>query len=153
MTAAPSPSPAPAVPHSASRELKVVLVVRQDLPTSQAVNAATVLGASVGTALRLPLGPDAVDATGTRYSGIVTTPVPILATDSAELTRLYRLASEREQVTVLCLTETARRARTYEAYLGDLAATPESDTDIVGLVVAGPRNQVTKLTKKLPLLS
>lgn len=53
--------------------------------------------------------------------------------------------------TVLCLTETARRARTYEAYLADLAATTESDADLVGTIVAGPRNQVTKLTKRLPL--
>jgi len=133
--------------------LKVVLVVRDGLPTNQAVNAATVLGASIGTRLGLPLGPEAVDATGTRYHGIVTTPVPILTTGAAELTRLHRLAGEREQLTVLCLTETARRARTYEAYLTDLAATTESDTDLVGIIVAGPRNQVTKLTKRLPLLA
>lgn len=153
MTTTPATSPASVVPDSASRELKVVLVVRAGLPTNQAVNAATVLGASVGTLLGLPLGPDAVDATGTRYRGIVTTPVPILTADPAELTRLYRLAGEREQLTSLCLTETARRARTYEAYLADLAATAEADSDLVGVLFAGPRNQVTKLTKRLPLLS
>ncbi|MDX3101439.1 DUF2000 family protein [Nonomuraea angiospora] len=52
--------------------------------------------------------------------------------------------------TVLCLTETARRARTYEAYLTALAATTESDADLVGMIVTGPRNQVTKPTKRLP---
>ncbi|WP_255683263.1 DUF2000 family protein [Actinokineospora sp. PR83] len=66
-------------------------------------------------------------------------------------TRLHRLAGEREQLTVLCPTETARRARTYEACLADLAATTESDADLVGMIVTGPRNQVTKLTKRLPL--
>ncbi|MCG8917687.1 DUF2000 domain-containing protein [Actinokineospora sp. PR83] len=52
---------------------------------------------------------------------------------------------------MLCPTETARRARTYEACLADLAATTESDADLVGMIVTGPRNQVTKLTKRLPL--
>jgi hypothetical protein len=135
-----------------SPRLKVVLVVRDGLPLNQAVNAAAVLGASVGTALSLPRGPDAVDASGTRYAGIVTTPVPILVATTEELTALHRLAQARDQVAVLCLTETARRARTYDAYLGDLAATPDADADIIGLVAAGARNQVTKLTKRLPLL-
>lgn len=148
MTSTPGTAQPPSDP-----PLKVVLVVRDGLPTNQAVNAATVLGASIGTRLGLPLGPEAVDATGTRYHGIVTTPVPILTTDAAELTRLHRLAGERDQLTVLCLTETARRARTYETYLADLAATTESDADLVGMIVAGPRNQVTKLTKRLPLLA
>jgi len=135
-----------------SRNLKVVFVVRDGLPLNQAVNAATVLGASVGTALCLPLGPDAFDASGTRYAGIVTTPVPILVATTEELTVLHGLAQRREDVTVLCLTETARRARTYDAYLADLAATPDADAEILGLIAAGQRNQVTKLTKRLPLL-
>jgi hypothetical protein len=115
--------------------------------------SATVLGASIGTTLSLPLGPGAVDACGTGYAGIVTTPVPILTADSEELTVLFRRSSAREDLTVLALTEAARRARTYEAYLNDLAAELNADTTIVGLIIAGPRNQVTRLTKKLPLLA
>src|SRR3954467_7875542 len=145
---------APAGPQQPSDPpLKVVLVVRDGLPANQAVNAATVLGASIGTRLGLPLGPEAVDATRPRYHRIVTPPVPILTTGAAELTRLHRLAGEREQLTVLCLTETARRAPPHGASLTALAATTESDTDLVGMIVAGPRNQVTKLTKRLPLLT
>jgi hypothetical protein len=59
-------------------------VVRTGLPVNQAVNAATVLGASIGTTLSLLLGPAAVDASGTGYAGIVTTPVPILTADSED---------------------------------------------------------------------
>jgi hypothetical protein len=134
------------------RNLKVVLVVRDGLAINQAVNAATVLGASVGSTLSLPLGPDGFDASGTRFAGIITTPVPILVATAEELTVLHRLAQAREGVAVLCLTEAARRARTYDAYLGDLAATPDADAEILALIAAGTRNQVTKLTKRLPLL-
>ncbi|MFJ2755444.1 DUF2000 domain-containing protein [Nocardioides sp. NPDC087217] len=130
---------------------RVVLVVREDLPVGQAVNAGTVLGASVGSLLDLPLGADGADASGTNYGGIVTTPVPVLAADEKELTRLFRAANTDERLVALSLTETARRARTYEAYLTSLADTDEADLDIAALVVAGPRNRVTRATKHLPL--
>ena len=118
-----------------------------------AVNAATVLGASVGAAANLPLGPAANDAGGTRYPGIITTPVPILHTPPENLTNLFRAANSNQELTVLCLTETARQARTYEDYITALADTDAADQDIIGLIIAGPRNRVTKLTKRLPLLT
>lgn len=138
---------------AAPAALKVVLVVRAGLPANQSVNAATVLGASVGSVLALPLGPVAVDGSGTSFSGIVTTPVPILVADPDALTALFRAASRRDDLTVLTLTETARRARSYEAYVSDLAVTARADADLVGVLVAGPRNHVTKLTKRLSLLA
>jgi hypothetical protein len=131
-------------------EPKVVLVVRTGLPVNQAVNAATVLGASIGTTLSLPLGPGAVDACGTGYAGIVTTPVPILTADSEELTGLFRRSSAREDLTVLTLTEAARRARTYEAYLNDLAAKLNADTTIVGLIIAGTPKPGHKADQEAP---
>lgn len=137
---------------SRAEEVRVVLVVRDGLPTNIAVNAAAVLGASIGTARDLPRGPAAVDASETRYAGIVTTPVPVLVADSAALAELFGKASAQQDSTVLALTEVARRARTYQDYLSDLAQTSESDADIVALIVAGRRNQVTKITKRLSLL-
>ena len=130
---------------------RVVLVVREDLPVGQAVNAGTVLGASVGSLLDLPLGADGADASGTSYGGIVTTPVPVLAAGEKELTRLFRAANTDERLVALSLTETARLARTYEAYLTTLAETHEADLDIAALIVAGPRNRVTRATKHLSL--
>jgi hypothetical protein len=143
---------AAAEPGSRSAEIKVVLVVREGLAPNLTVNAAAVLGASVGTARDLPRGADAVDASGTTYAGIVTTPVPVLVTGTDELTLLFRTASAQQDTTVLALTEVARQARTYEAYLADLARAENTDTDIVALIVAGRRNQITKLTKRFPLL-
>ncbi|TCC52235.1 DUF2000 domain-containing protein [Kribbella capetownensis] len=132
--------------------VRVVLTVKTGLPLVHAVNAATVLGASVGAAASLPLGPAGNDASGTRYPGIVTTPVPILHAPAEELTSLFRTANSDDELTVLCLTETARQARTYDDYLTTLATTNAADSNIIGLVIAGPRSKVTKLTKRLPLL-
>jgi hypothetical protein len=135
-----------------SAEPRVVLVLREDLPVPLAVNAAAVLGASTGSRLGLPLGPAGTDASGTAYPGIVTTPVPVLVADHHTLGRVFRDAAGDGRVDVVCLTGTAQRARTYEAYLDDLAATPDADHDLLAVLVAGPRGRVTKHTKRLSLL-
>ena len=132
--------------------IKIVLVVRTNLPINLSANAATVLGATIGSRLALPFGPDATDASGTEFRGIVTTPIPVLVADAGGLTDLFGKANHDETLQVAALTDVARRARTYESYLEDLAQTPAAEKEIVALCVAGPRNRVTKLTKRLPLL-
>ncbi|WP_461154307.1 DUF2000 family protein [Saccharopolyspora tripterygii] len=67
------------------------------------------------------------------------------------LTKLFHQAGADESVRIACLTEVARRARAYDAYLHDLATTSRADTDIVALCIAGVRNRVTKSTERLPL--
>lgn len=131
---------------------KVVLVIRHGTVVNRAVNAAAVLSATIGSRLALPLGAAASDASGTTFPGIITTPIPILAADAAELARLFTSASGESALHVSALTEVARSARTYEAYVSDLAQTSDASSDLVALGIAGPRNRVTKLTKKLPLL-
>lgn len=131
---------------------RVVLVVRGGLPAPLAVNAAAVLGASSGSRLALPLGPAGTDASGTTYAGIVTTPVPVLVADQETLTAVFRAAAGDDRVDVVCLSGTAQRARTYEAYLEDVAATTAADSDLLAVLVAGPRGRVTKHTKRLRLL-
>ncbi|NAZ76069.1 DUF2000 family protein [Kineococcus sp. T13] len=131
---------------------KVVLVCREDLPTAVAVNAAAVLGLSVGHHLPGRTGPDATDASGTTYPGITTLPVPVLSAPAAEVAELFRRARADEQVATVVLTETARRAKTYEDYLEQARRVPHADTEPVALAVYGPRNRVTRLTKHLPLL-
>jgi hypothetical protein len=131
---------------------RVVLVVRAGLAVNQSTNAAAVLGATIGAGLDLPLGAAAEDGSGTRFRGIVTTPIPVLVADGAGLTELFRKTNGDNTVQVACLTEAARKARSYESYLDDLAATTGADEDIVALCIAGPRNRVTKLTKRLALL-
>ena len=49
--------------------------------------------------------------------------------------------------------EVARRSRTYPEYEQALAQTAPQDIEYVGLIIHGPRNRVTKLTKRLALMS
>jgi len=51
------------------------------------------------------------------------------------------------------MTEVTRRARTYESFLEAITETCRAEVDLVALCIAGPRNRVTRLTKRLALLT
>lgn len=132
---------------------KVVLICREGLGQLHAVNAAVVLGMSVGHHLPGRTGPDVHDASGTIYPGITTLPVPILTGSADTITHLFRAAATDPRVAVSILTDTARRAKTYEEYIQQAAEVNAADEAPVALALYGPRNRVTKLTKRLPLMA
>lgn len=139
-------------PSAARPADRVVVVCRDDLPRAVGVNAAAVLGLSVGHHLDASPGADSTDASGTTFLGITTLPIPVLVASQEELSRVFRSASTDERLRVLVLTSTAQRARTYEEYAENLSAVPDAENDTVALAVFGPRNRVTKHTKHLGLL-
>ncbi|GAB1822217.1 DUF2000 domain-containing protein [Herbidospora sp. RD11066] len=131
-------------------QTKLVMVLRDDLPPGLAVNAAAVLALSLGDALNGWLGPEGKDADGNLHPGLNTHPVPVLTATAEGLRELHDAAPE--EVTVVGFNEVARRAREYGEYLRTLAETPAAEIDYVGMVVFGPKAQVTKLTKSLALM-
>jgi len=131
---------------------RVVLVLRAGLPAHQAVNAAAVLGTSAAHLLSGDVGAPGLDASGHRFAGITTIPVPVLVADRGELSTVYRSLSNLQQVTLIPFTEVARRARTYPEYLAVLADTHHAADDLVGVLIVGAASPVTKATRKLALL-
>ncbi|MFE9743576.1 DUF2000 domain-containing protein [Saccharothrix saharensis] len=126
---------------------KLALILRDDLPGNLAANAAAVLGLSLGARLPDLLGEDAKDAEGTVHLGLNTHPVPVLTTSAEHLKALHRA----DGVLKIGFTEVARRSRAYPEYLGALALT--EDPEFVAVALYGPRAEVTRLTRKLPLLA
>jgi hypothetical protein len=131
---------------------KLVLVVRSDLDASSAVNAAVVVGLSLGGRLPHLLGDDGKDASGRVHAGLNPNPVPVLAATADQLHDLHDRARARDELTVVGFTETARLARDYDDYLRALSETPGGDVEQVAVAIFGPRNRVTALTKRFPLL-
>ncbi|GAA0216186.1 hypothetical protein GCM10010492_12510 [Saccharothrix mutabilis subsp. mutabilis] len=125
---------------------RIALVLRADLPPGLAANAAAVLGLSLGARLPDTIGDDGKDADGTTHLGITSHPVPVLTADAATIKALHAA----DGVTAIGFTEVARRARAYDAYLEDLARA--HDPEFVAVALHGPREVVTRLTRKLPLM-
>ncbi|SDT28474.1 DUF2000 domain-containing protein [Microlunatus soli] len=132
---------------------KIVVVLRDDLSRAHAANASVVLGLALGGRLEDSVAPDSPDASGAMHAGLNPIPVPTLTASTAELADLHRRAGSNEALTVVAFDEVARRSRSYPAYVEALAGSQPQEIDYVGLIVAGPRGAVTKLTKRLSLLS
>ncbi|MGW5646827.1 DUF2000 domain-containing protein [Saccharopolyspora sp. NPDC003752] len=131
---------------------KLVLVVRSDLEAGEAVNAAVVVGLSMGGRLPHLLAADGADASGGVHAGLNPNPVPVLVADADRLRDLHDRAQQREDLTVVGFNEVARRARDYDDYLRTLSGTPGDEVAQAAVAIFGPRNRVTALTKRLPLL-
>lgn len=131
---------------------KLVVVLREDLEPALAANAAAVLGLALGGRLQGSVAPDAKDASGAVHAGLNPNPVPTLAASGGELRELHARAADRPDVVVVGFNEVARRSRTYEEYEAALARTPTEEIAHVGVALLGPRNVVTKFTKRLSLL-
>ena len=114
-------------------------------------NASAVLGASVGAAGGADLGPDLVDASGSRWAGIAEIVVPVLAAEPAALAAL-RTAADAAGVTALAFPALAQASSTYADYLAAMAATPTADIGIHALALLGPGNAVRRLTRHLSAL-
>lgn len=117
-----------------------------------AANAAAVLGLALGGRLNDSVAPDAKDASGSAHGGLNPHPVPTLTASAEQLRELHARAVTREDVVVVGFNEIARRSKTYEEYEESLAQTPTEEITYVGAALLGPRNLITKFTKRFPLL-
>jgi hypothetical protein len=133
-------------------ETKIVMVVSDGVAPHVATNAAAVLGLSLGGRLPHLLGADGKDASGGVHAGLNTHPVPVVIAPPERLADLHAKARARDDIIAVGFTEVARRARDYATYLDDLATAGESDLEYVAVALFGPRNRVTALTKRFPLL-
>lgn len=133
-------------------QTKVALVLREDLPVAHAVNASAVLALSLGGRIGDSLGRDGEDASGRTHSGLNVHPIPVLSASEEALKALLERASAADDVQLVSLNETARRSRDYEDYLTELKAVPAEALEYLGVIVHGPRNKVSRLTRHLPLL-
>ncbi|QYX79589.1 DUF2000 domain-containing protein [Streptomyces akebiae] len=133
-------------------QTKVALVLRDDLPAAHAANTAAVLALSLGGRIGDSVGRDGEDASGGDHPGLNTHPIPVLTASAQELTVLLERARSADEVRLVSLTETARRARDYEDYLTELKATHAENLEYLGVIVHGPRSKVSRLTRHLSLL-
>lgn len=133
-------------------ETKIVMVVSDRLAAHVATNAAAVLGLSLGGRLPHLLGADGKDAAAGLHAGLNTHPVPVVTAPAEQLSDLHDKARARDDLVAIGFTEVARRARDYASYLDDLATTPAAELEYVAVALFGPRNRVTALTKRFPLL-
>ena len=130
---------------------RCVIVVDEALPPGLAANAAAVLALTLGARAPGLRGPDIDDADGARLPGLIDRGLPILKAPAADLSALRARAVEAG-VEVIGFPRFGQATTDYEAFRANVAQTPTAELEYLGLLLAGPKRMVDKLTGSLPLL-
>lgn len=133
-----------------SARLKWVVVVRDDAPLGQMVNAVACVSASTGQAIVGLIGPSAVDATGAAHEGLPWAGCSVLSATAEQISAIRAKAAGHDAVFVADMPLSAQTNRVYDEYVSELRET--ADASLVGISIVGPRNAVDRLVKRLPLL-
>ncbi|MDT0464122.1 DUF2000 domain-containing protein [Streptomyces gibsoniae] len=141
----------PTVPTRAAR-LKWVVVVDRDLPPGRAVNAAICAAAATQSAVTGLLGEDGVDADGAVHPGLPWTGCSVLAADTETLRAIRTKAASYADTFVADMPVLAQETIVYADYRAALGTTAADDLRYCAVSIVGPRNRVSKIVGKLPLL-
>lgn len=136
-----------------SARLKWVVVVDDGLPPGRAVNAAVCAAAATGVGVDGLLGPDAVDADGSRHRGLPWAGCTVLGASAERLSALRERADAAEGVFVADMPLAAQSTRVYDEYREAVAAAPSAELGLAAVSLVGPRNRVDRLVKGLALLA
>ena len=132
--------------------LRWVVVVDGQLPGGALVNAVACVAAHAGQAVAGLLGPDGIDADGGCHPGLPWAGCTVLAAPVEALLDLRRKALAAGDVAVFDVPRSAQTNRVYAEYLDELARTASDALELGAVSLFGPRNRISKLTRRLPLL-
>lgn len=131
-------------------DTKVAVVVRGDLPVWQKLNVTAFLATGVAGAAPEKLGAPYVDGAGRAYARMLGQPMLVFAGGLTALRDAHRQAVARGlgcAAYVAKMFETGHDAANRAAF----AAEDADAMDLVGLAVWGPKKDVDKALKGLPL--
>lgn len=133
---------------------KCVIVVDESLPLGVIVNAAAILGVTLGASAPDVVGDDVSDADRNLHKGIIRFPVPVLKADAQRLRTIRARLREPgfSELTAVDFSDCARGCKTYGEFIGKMENTPESGLRYIGLAILGDTKRVARLTGNLPLL-
>lgn len=132
--------------------LKWVIVVNSDLPPGRAANAA--ICAAAPTVAQVPglLGVDVADASGSVHPALPWVGCSVLVADPATLRGIRQKAGSYADTFVADMPTAAQHTLVYTDYAASVAGTGSEEMDYYAVSIVGPRNRVSKIVGKLPLL-
>ena len=131
-------------------DTKIGLVVRADRAPWQRLNVTAFLASGVAGGHAEVIGEPYVDGSGVRYLPLFRQPVLVFAADADQLAAARARATARGLPTAV-YTEEMFKTGNDDDNRAVVRAVPTEDLQLVGLAVYGPRNDVDKVLKGLPL--
>ena len=130
-------------------DTKVAIVLLEDLPVWQKVNAAAFLVSGIAGSTPQLVGEAYVDGSGNRYLPMLRQPILIYAADGAGIRRAYERAMAREVEELSIFTRELFSTPHDEANRAAVAAVPADALDLVGIALRADRRIVDKVLDKL----
>jgi hypothetical protein len=131
-------------------DMKIAVVVREDLATWQKLNVTAFVASGLGTWAPELIGEPYEDGSGVKYHAMFGRPVLVFAADAAAIRRAFDRAQSRGLVLAVYtddLFATSNDADNRAA----VAAVPTADLPLAGFAVAGNRRTIDKALDKLRL--
>jgi hypothetical protein len=138
--------------HPIRFDTKIVIVVRDDLPTWQKMNMTAFLASAVAAAHPGAIGEPYYDADGTSYLAMLGQPVLVFAADADGIRRAFDRALARA-ITPAVFTEELFATGNDSDNRAAVAAVPRDKLALTGLSFRAPKNAADKITKGLVLHS
>lgn len=131
-------------------EMKIAVVVRDDLAVWQKLNVTAFVSSGIGTALPEVIGEPYEDASGVEYHAMFGLPVLIYAADAAGVRRAFDRAVSRGLRVAVYTDELFKTGNDIDNRAA-VAAVPTDTLQLAGFAVAGERRRVDKALDKLRL--
>lgn len=130
---------------------KCVIVVDAALPSGIITNAAACLGFSLGSVLPHEVGPLQLDASGVEHGGLLSIPIPVLASNAEQLHAIVTAAYKADLDHVFDMSEAAQSSKTQEEYGSKIREIKSEDMRYWAVALYGSRKAVNKLCGSLAL--
>ena len=125
---------------------KIAVLLREDLPSWQALNVTAFLSSGIAATLPELMGEPYADADGTAYLPMFRQPVLVLTGSAEVLTTAHSRALARG-LPLSVFTADLFATGGDDDNRAAVRAVPTADLDLVGLALHGPRNAVDKVVK------
>ena len=127
-------------------ETKIAVLLRDDLPTWQRLNACAFLVSGIAATAPELIGEPYADASGTAYLPMFRQPVLVLAGSKEALTSAHTRATTRGMALSIFTSDLFDTGNDQDNRAA-VRAVPGDQLDLVGIAVHGPRNAVDKVLK------
>lgn len=132
-------------------EHRCAIVVNQDLSNGLAMNAASVIGVSLGNKVNNIVGEDLNSADNINYPGVIYAPLPILKSPEQYIKEIEVAALKVNEIYIIPFSLLAQSCRTYDEYQQKLLEHEYKNIQLAGIGLVVNKKAVTQLIGHLPL--
>ncbi|AWS51093.1 MULTISPECIES: DUF2000 domain-containing protein [Providencia] len=132
-------------------EHRCAIVVNQNLSNGLAMNAASVIGVSLGNKVNNMVGNDLNSLDNMNYPGVIYAPLPILKSAEQYMKEIEVAAYQKDDIYIIPFSLLAQSCRTYDEYQQKLSEQQYKDIQLAGIGLVGNKKAVTQLIGHLPL--